>query len=330
VICNHKRIDGNGVGCVLDARRLQIYVTVAAEGSFTAAAEQLYLSQSAVSQQMGILEREVGVPLMERMPRGVSLTPAGELLAARARVILDGMTSLEHELHQLADKPRRVSVGAFSTAGAHLIPLTVKAFHHRYPDDEINVVSSRADDVAAQLREGVIDVGLVWDYDYSPRPPEENLRTTPLLTDPLLVALPADHPLAKRSELRFIELADAPWIVRDHRQRYTDAFETMCRIAGFEPHVVFRTEDYQAVQGLVAAGIGVSLMPKMCVMAERTDVVTRPVSSPRFVRRVAAVSLPGSSQDQTADRILRLLLEVCNRAPFAADSDGSKESLSGT
>lgn len=304
------------VSSLLDARRLQIYVTVAAEGSFTAAADQLYLSQSAVSQQMAILEREVGVPLMDRMPRGIQLTPAGELLAERARVILDGMTSLEHELHQLTDQQRRVSLGAFSTAGAHLIPLTVKAFHQRYPDGQINVVSSHAGDVPGQLRDGAIDIGLVWDYDYAPSAPAENLRTTPLLVDPLLVALPAGHPLAQRSELSLGELADAPWIVRDHRQRYTDAFETMCRIVGFEPHIVFRTEDYQAVQGLVAAGIGVSLMPQMCVTAERTDVVTLPLSSPSFARRVAAVSLPGSDRDQTVSRTLRLLLEVCSGSPF--------------
>ena len=144
---------------------------------------------------MAILEREVGVSLMERMPRGVQLTTAGQLLAERARVILDGITSLEHEMHGLAGEPPKVTLGAFSTAAAQIVPLTVKLYRERYPEARINVVSSRAFEVAAQLREGDIDVGLVWDYDFAPIAQDEDLRMTPLLTDPMLLVLPAGHRL---------------------------------------------------------------------------------------------------------------------------------------
>jgi DNA-binding transcriptional LysR family regulator len=295
---------------MLDARRLNIYVVVAEEGSFTAAAEKLYLSQPAVSQQMAILEREVGVPLMKRMPRGIALTPAGEVLAQRARVILDSMTELESELARLVKAPRRVRLGAFSTAGAHFIPLVVKAYREQNEGASLAVMSANAAEVPGQLRDGMIDIGLVWDYDFAPRPPEEGLRVTPLLTDPMRVVVPTDHPFADRNEVALSELADEPWIVRMHRRPYREAFETVCRIAGFEPHVVFRTEDYQAIQGLVAAGVGVSLVPALLLAVERPDIVTLPLAPPTFARRVSALTLPRAERDPAVARLLGLLREV--------------------
>jgi DNA-binding transcriptional LysR family regulator len=294
---------------MLDARRLNIFAVVAEEGSFTAAAEKLYLSQPAVSQQMAILEREVGVQLMKRMPRGIELTTAGEVLAQRARVILDSMTELESELRRLVDAPRKVRVGAFSTAGAHFIPLVVKAYRE-HQGSALSVVSANAVEVPGQLRDGAIDIGLVWDYDFAPRPPEDGLHLTPLLSDPLCVVLPTEHPFADRDEVALLELADEPWIVRVHRRPYREAFETVCRIAGFEPHVVFRTEDYQAVQGLVAAGIGVSLVPALTLAVERPDIVALPLAPPAFARRVSALTLPRAERDPAVARLLRVMQEV--------------------
>jgi DNA-binding transcriptional LysR family regulator len=276
---------------VLDARRLRIYSAVAEEGSFTAAADRLYLSQSAVSQQMAILEREVCVPLMERVPRGIRLTPAGELLAERAKSVLSMMASIEQELQRLVDRPAQVRLGAFPTAGAHLIPLAVKAYRQRHPDAQIVISPAHAGDVAAQLRDGEIHVGLLWDYDFAPRPDDEGVQRLHLLNDPLRVVLPVGHPLIERSELTLLDLAEEPWVVRSHRAPYADAFEAMCRTAGFEPDIVFRTDDYQSVQGLVAAGIGAGLVPELSLAAQRPDVVARPLAAPRFSRRIAAVTL---------------------------------------
>src|SRR5262245_18425748 len=103
---------------MLDAKRLRIFCAVAEDRSFTAAAARLHLTQSAVSQQVALLEREVGAALVERLPRGVSLTPVGKLLAERARELLRDMVSLEQELHRLADPPTRVRLGGFREAGS--------------------------------------------------------------------------------------------------------------------------------------------------------------------------------------------------------------------
>jgi DNA-binding transcriptional LysR family regulator len=295
---------------VLDANRLRIFAAVAEEGSFTAAADKLYLSQSAVSQQMAILEREVGLSLMERVPRGIRLTPAGVLLAERAKSLLSAMSGIEQEMHRLANRPAQVRLGAFPTAGAHLIPLTVQAYTQRHPNAQITISPAHAGEVASLLREGAIHVGLVWDYDFAPRPEDAGLDRVHLLNDPLRVVLSKSHPLADRREIALVELAEEPWVVREHRAPYADAFETMCRIAGFEPHVVFRAEDYQSAQGLVAAGIGVSLVPELSLTARRPDVVTRALSTPTFVRRIAAVTLPEAKRDPTTVQLLQVLRQV--------------------
>jgi DNA-binding transcriptional LysR family regulator len=135
---------------------------------------------------------------------------------------------------------------------------------------------------------------LTWEYDFAPQPLDDSLAQLRLPDDPLLVVLPADHALAKQDKVLLADLADLAdlaadrWVVRVHRAPYVDAYETMCRIAGFEPDVAFRTDDYQALQGLVAAGMGVSLVPQLSLTAHRDDIVIlpcwhrrSPVGSPR-------------------------------------------------
>ncbi len=295
---------------MLDARRLRIFCAVAAEGSFTAAANRLHLTQSAVSQQIAILEREIGVPLVERLPRGVGLTAIGKVLAERGQSLLRDMAALEQELHRRADPPARVTLGVFSTAGAHLVPILVRKYRERLPDTQLILHASQPEDLEAKLAEGVIDVGLTWDYDFLARPMSALFRQH-LLNDPLCLLLPTGHPLADRpGPVPLAEVAHEPWVVRGHRPPYKEWFEVMCRIAGFEPDVVFRTEDYQSVQGLVAAGVGLAAVPRLSMTAQRPDVVVRPIHKPAFTRRIEAVVLPQADRNPLAAQLLSLLQET--------------------
>jgi DNA-binding transcriptional LysR family regulator len=296
---------------MLDSRRLEIYCAVAEEGSFTAAAARLNLTQSAVSQQIATLERDVGLALMERVPRGVKLTPAGQFLAKRAQGLLREMSGLEQELHRLADPPKAVTLGVFATAGAHLVPMLVSRYRQRYPETQLVLHASQPEDLPAKLLAGEIDVGITWDYDFLMRPVGD-LHRQHLLADPMVLLLPADHPLAdEQGSLRLTELSEEPWIVRTHRStRYEDAFEVMCRIAGFEPRIVFRTEDYQSVQGMVAAKVGVAVAPRLSMRAQRPDIVVRPIHSPAFARRIDAIALPGYRSNPLAEQLLVLLGEL--------------------
>ncbi len=300
---------------MLDARRLRIFAVVAEEGSFTAAAERLYLSQSAVSQQMAVLERETGLPLLERVPRGIRLTDAGAVLADRARALLAEMASVERELHRLAGAPAQVRLGAFPTAGAHLIPLTVMAHRRRHPDSSLVLSAVHAADVAAGLRDGGIHVGLVWDYDVVPHrvEAEAGLHRIPLLDDPLRIVLPREHPAASStSPLTLASLAQEPWVARAHRPPYGQALEALCATAGFEPHIAFRADDYQSVQGLVAAGIGIGLVPDLSLVATRPDVVIRSLAAPGLSRRIAAMVLPEARALPAVVQLVAVLREVAD------------------
>ncbi|MGC1304406.1 MAG: LysR family transcriptional regulator [Caulobacteraceae bacterium] len=296
---------------MLDSRRLEIYCAVAEEGSFTAAALRLHLTQSAVSQQIAILERDVGITLMERVARGVKLTPAGQFLAKRARALLRDMAALEQDLHRQADPPRKVTLGVFATAGAHLVPILVRKYRERYPETQLVLQGSQPEDLAAELVAGKIDVGISWDYDFLMRPLGD-LHRRHLLTDPMYLLLPREHPLAgETGPIQLADMADEAWVVRTHRSpRYEDAFEVMCRIAGFEPRIAFRTEDYQSVQGLVAASVGVAVAPRLSIRAQRPDIAVRPIHAPTFARRIEAITLPGSHANPLAQQLLELLEEL--------------------
>jgi DNA-binding transcriptional LysR family regulator len=296
---------------MLDARRLEIYCAVAEEGSFTAAAGRLHLTQSAVSQQIAILERDIGIALVQRVPRGVTLTDAGKLLLERAKILLRDMAGLEQEIRRLANPPTKVKLGVFSTAGAHLVPKLVQTYRQRHRDTQLVLHASQPEDLARELAEGTIDVGLTWDYDFLARP-MGGLSRRHLFDDPMCLLLPHDHAKAEgNGPLRLVDLADEPWVVRVHRSPlYEDSFETMCRVAGFEPNIVFRTEDYQSLQGLVAAHVGVAVAPRLSIIAQRRDVVVRGLHEPEFLRRIDAVTAAEPSHNPLASDLLDLLEEV--------------------
>lgn len=193
---------------VLDIRRLRIFGAVAEGGSFTAAASALYLSQPAVSQQMAILEREAGVPLLERLPRGIRLTPAGEYLAERTAQLLTDMSEIEERLSGFGGGQHEVHIGAFSTAGADLIPLAIRAFRDRWPDVRVVLIPAHANDVMAQLHSSRIAVGLVWDYDFPPQVTDSTFERVELLADPLRIVVPIDHPAACEREVALRDLAE--------------------------------------------------------------------------------------------------------------------------
>ena len=303
---------------VLDVRRLRIFAAVAEGGSFTAAASALYLSQPAVSQQMAILEREAGVPLLERIPRGIRLTQAGELLAKRTSKLLAEMSRIEDELSRVGTGQQEVHLGAFSTAGADLVPLAIRAYRECHPNVRIVLTPAHANDVIAQLHSSRIAVGLVWDYDFAPQATDCVFDRVELLADPLRVVVPVDHAVAAEPAVALRDLAQEPWIVRAHRPPYAQAFEQMCRLAGFEPRVAFRTDNYQAIQGLVAAGIGLGVVPRLSLAPRRRDVVALPMAAPAFSRRVAALAIPQAHRSSVVDDlldVLRTTADLLDRSP---------------
>lgn len=276
---------------MLDIRRLEVFVAVVEEGSFTAAAQRLYLTQSAVSQQVAALERELGTPLLHRLARGVRATAAGASLADRARDLFGRITGIEQDIRALGDGPREIRIGAFATAGVELLPVALRTFRARHPGVQVALTAVPADSAPAGLREGRIHALLTWEYDIAPQPTDPGLVQRHLPDDPLRILVPAGHPLAAEAEVALADLAGERWVVRAHRAPHAAAHETMCRIGGFEPDVAFRTDDYQSLQGLVAAGLGVGLAPALSLVPHRDDVRVLRLAAPVFTRRVTALTL---------------------------------------
>jgi DNA-binding transcriptional LysR family regulator len=302
---------------VLEVRRLRIFAAVAERGSFTAAAEELFMTHSAVSQQMALLERQLGLQLMIRGPRGVELTEPGRVLADRSTVLLGSIATIEREMRDLKARHSQVRLGAFPTAGADLIPRVVREYQKRYPETRIVLRSAHAGDMHTYLRDGSIHIGLVWDYDYAPRTVPSDVEWVHLVDDPLCVLFPPDHPLAGESSVELAELAGEEWVVRGHRSPYDDAFVVMCRLAGFEPTVTFVTDDYPSAQGLVAARIGISTAPRLSLVAQRPDVVAVPIAAPAPHRRIAAVRLRDANHPPAAHQMLDVLRETTVDDPNA-------------
>jgi DNA-binding transcriptional LysR family regulator len=272
---------------MLDVRRLQIFSAVAEHGSFTAAAEALFMTHSAVSQQMALLERQLGLSLMTRGPRGVELTDAGRVLAERSTVLLGSIANIEREMRDLTARHASVRLAAFPTAGADLIPRVVRDYQKRFPDVRVELRSVHAGDIATA------DIELIH-----------------LTDDPLCVLFPMDHPLAEEAAVDLADLSGESWVVRSHRPPYDEAFVTMCRLAGFEPDIGFVTEDYQSAQGLVAAGIGISAVPRLSLVAQHPDVVAVPIAPPAPCRRIAAVRLRGAGHPGAAQQMLEVLRDA--------------------
>jgi molybdate transport repressor ModE-like protein len=303
---------------MLDARRLRILRAVARRGSFSAAAEELGYTQSAVSQQIAALEREVGVPLLDRH-RGVRPTAGGEVLLRHADGILARIADAEAELRALrGGEAGALRMVAFPTAGATLLPPAIARFRAEHPAVDLSLVPLEVPDGRAALEAGDCDLALlVEDPDASAEggwaaagTDDDLFLRTHLLDDRMSVMLPDDHALAGRRRIRLEELRDESWILGRRDYVPDEAiFWRACRRAGFEPQMAFESDDYLAIQGFVAAGVGVALAPDMSLVTLRDDVVVRDLEHPPHRRIVAAVDAR-AWRSPAVDAMLALVVEA--------------------
>jgi len=296
---------------MLDVRRLKVLREVAAQGSFSAAADALSFTQSAISQQIAALEREAGTQLVERSARGVRLTDAGRALVRHTDAILARLAEAEAELEAIAGlRGGRLRVAAFESAAATLVPAAIAEFRARHPAVELSFALAEPEPGLAMLRAGEAELAFtvegVGDGD-------EDLEQVELLEDPLHLVLAADHPLARRPDLRLGDLAEDPWILGRTDLECNAVVLRACRRAGFDPRVAIQTDDYAAAQGLVAAGVGVALIAELGLYAPREDVVVRSLGRETPYRRVKAAVLAEGYRSPATAAMLDVLREVAAR-----------------
>jgi DNA-binding transcriptional LysR family regulator len=200
----------------LDIRRLEVLLKVVEQGSVTAAAEAMTYTPSAVSQQLRRLEHEVGMPLLQRHARGMVPTEAGHVLAVHARKVFRQMAAAESDLRDIAGLRRgSLELGTFPTVGSSFLPLAVKRFGQLYPSIQLNIRSAREAELIEMLEEGLVGLSMLWDYEWG-RIQADHLSLTTLFTDPTVLVVATDHPLARRRQVSMAALAAERWIIRSN------------------------------------------------------------------------------------------------------------------
>ena len=297
---------------MLDVRRMRVLREVAVRGSFSAAAESLSFTQSAISQQIAALEREAGTTLVQRSARGVRLTEAGEAVVRHAEAIMARLAEAEAELEAIAGlRGGRLRTAAFESAGATLMPLAIAAFRQKHPAVELSMSMSEPEDCVPLLRSGELDLGIV--FESAIKQADDGIHRVHLLEDPMYLVMPADHPLANKRRVRLSDLAGEAWIGGQPECECNRLIERACAVAGYEPRFTFETDDYTAMQGFIAAGVGVSLIAELGLTTVRDDIVVRDLGRDTPVRQIYAATLDEGYRSPATQAMLEILRDVASR-----------------
>jgi len=278
---------------------------VARRGSFSAAAEALGYTQSAVSRQVALAERSVGRPLFERHARGVELTPAGAIVLRHAAAALAELQAARHALADLASRRRaRVHLGAFSTAMATLVPSAVATLAMREPQLAVSLHEGTSERLMHRVCSGRLQLAVVTASSDQP----EGIVLDKLLDDPLLVALPRAHRLAGQSTIDPDALREEHWIAgsTDPGTMLLGAWTT----GRWRPQIAYEVRDWTAKLGLVAAGCGITVVPGLSAATLPASVVVAAIDHPAARRTVAVARRDGTEDDAPVAPVLEALRDA--------------------
>jgi len=282
---------------VLDLVRLRVLAAVARYGSLTEAARHLHYSQPSVSHHLARLEAETGAQLLQRVGRGVRLTPAGQLLADRAAEIVGRVESAAAELSShVGLNAGRVRLAGFSSALSTLVPWAAAALGRDHPGLELSLVDTHPPEALQMLRAGQVDVALIFRYDERAAE-EDGIRLVHVLDDPVFL-------LSTTGGARIVDHRDAMWIAGCTRCR--SHLLELCAAEGFTPKIGYTSDDMVVMQALVAAGMGVTVIPGLALRAHREPDVPA-VVLPGSVRRIYAATYGEPPDPPATAALLRAL-----------------------
>src|SRR5919205_2011446 len=292
---------------MLDVNRLRVIDAVARHGSVTAAARELHYSQPSVTHHLARLEAETGAQLLQRVGRGIRLTPAGRLLADRAAEIIGRIDAAGAELSaHVGLNAGRVRLAAFASANGSLVPAALATLANRHPSLEISLTDTHPVDALELLRTGKVEVAIIFRYDETePEPP--GVRLHHLLDDPVYL-------LSTRRERDLATLREATWIAGCERCR--SHLLSMCADAGFDPRIGYSSDDMVVMQAWVAAGLGVATQTGLALRAHHTDgVVTTEL--PGVKRQIFAATYGEPPDPPATAAVLAALAGAVTAGPVA-------------
>ena len=296
---------------MVDLRKLRTLRAVADHGTLAKAADALHLTSSAVSQQLSGLEREIGRPLLEPNGRSVRLTGAAHVLLGHADTLFAQLERMEGELAAETPTPRgEVRVSGFPTSLAGLLAPAARTLRERAPELTLRVLEAETDESVVLLSTREVDVILSMECRSAPRPDDPRYHREELLGDILDVVLPVDHELAERERIDLAELRDAQWVAPPVGWSCDEVFMAGCQRAGYTPRIAHRSGDWQAVMGLVAADLGISLVPRLAHSVTPPGVTIIPLTGDPPKRHVFAACRGGAESNPAIRAVLDAVREV--------------------
>ncbi|MFF9011593.1 LysR family transcriptional regulator [Streptomyces sp. NPDC014870] len=297
---------------MIEARRLHILRAVADHRTVTAAAAALYLTPSAVSQQLAALEQETGHRLVERNARGARLTPAGEILLSHANAVLAQLERAESELAAYGSgEAGTVTVAAFATGIGLVVAPAISGLARTAPGIQVRVRDAEGDESLLMVLDRQVDVAVAVEYRGAPGEDDARLTRVPLYAEPFDAVLPPGHPLAAGDQVALADLAKDAWIGQSPGNPCHDVTVLACEYAGFAPRFEHSSDDFRAVVSLAAAGAGVALVPRSALRGAALDeVAIRPVDGVAPTRRVFAAVRRGAEEHPLISPVLAALREA--------------------
>lgn len=279
---------------ILELRQLQYFVQVAKLQHVTKAAEALHVAQSAVSRQIHRLEEELGVRLFMQKGRNVQLTPIGQLFLRRAEAILSDLDRAVMEIQEFLDpEVGEIRLGFPHSLGIHLIPQVVAAFRKLHPNVKFRFRQGMFASLIRDVVEAEVDLAFISPY------PDKNEQVTGevVLTEELFAILPENHPLALENSIRLSDLKDENFVLFNAGYSLRLLVVDACKEAGFTPKIALESEETDTIRGLVAAGMGVSLLPEMALFqtSSMMPAVVK-VTEPHVTRTIGLIRRAGEKK----------------------------------
>ncbi|SES21756.1 LysR substrate-binding domain-containing protein [Salipaludibacillus aurantiacus] len=272
----------------MELRQMKYFMEVATREHMTEAAHNLHVAQSAVSRQIVNLENELGVDLFIREGRRVKLTPIGKIFLERISHAMNVIDDATREVKEYLDPEKGTVRVAFPISlAAHTLPTAISSFRMYYPDAKFQLKQALYNDLIDGVINGDFNMALI-----GPVPMEEKkVKRKILFTENVVALLPIHHPLADRSSLRLRDLKDDPFVLLPEGFVFRDIVMNACKELGFTPHVAFEGDDIDALKGLVAAGLGVTLMPEVTLVDSLSrSTVKIPLIEPNVTRTVGVIT----------------------------------------
>ncbi len=293
----------------MNLRALQYFVKLADLRHFSKAADACFVSQPTLSTQIKKLEDELGVQLVERSPKNIMLTPVGEEIAGRARLVLsdiDQIRAVARRSGNPADGSLRL--GLFPTLAPYFLPHVVPSIRKTYPNLRLQLAEEKTEDILRMLRQGELDAGLL-----ALPINDDGLEVDVLFEEPFVVALPGDHPLASRSSITMNDLEGTELLLLEEGHCLREHALEVCALAGAHERVDFHATSMETLRQMVAADVGITLMPILSVkppIAATSNVVTRQFADPAPSRTVALVWRSSSALSSFLKELAKCLREL--------------------